>query len=70
MHYHINCTHIAVIGNKYSSGDRQIDVDVAQSYARSHNMCYIETEAHSGEGVTAAFHTLVRLIKRQVSHGR
>ena len=72
LHYHNNyyCTHIAVIGNKYRSGDREIGVDVAQSYAKSHNMPYIETAAHSGEGVADAFYTLVRLIRRQVNQER
>ena len=45
-----------------------VAVDIAKSYARSHNMPYIETAAHSGEGVEAAFYTLVRLIRRQVSN--
>ena len=68
MHYHnYYCIHITVIGNKYRSRDREIGEDFAQSYARSHNVPYIETAAHSGDGVAAAFYTLVRLIRRQVS---
>lgn len=63
-------THIAVIGNKYRSGDQEVEVAVAQSYAKSRNIPYIETAAHSGEGVDVAFYTLVRLIRRQVSQER
>ena len=46
---------------------RDVDQKLASTYAKTHNMPYIETSAKTRQGVDDAFYSLVREIRRWVS---
>jgi len=58
-------TPIVLIGNKLDlvqKGDRAVDPEKAQTFAKSKNMIYIETSAKTGNNVDEAFFKLTQLI--------
>ena len=57
----------SVVGNKIDLPRRDVDQKLASTYARTHNMPYIETSAKTRQGVDDAFYSLVREIRRWVS---
>ena len=57
----------AVVGNKIDLPRRDVDQKLASTYAKTHNMPYIETSAKTRQGVDDAFYSLVREIRRWVS---
>ncbi|CAI8005831.1 GTPase NRas, partial [Geodia barretti] len=54
----------AVVGNKIDLPRRDVDQKLASTYAKTHNMPYIETSAKTRQGVDDAFYSLVREIRR------
>ena len=57
----------SVVGNKIDLPRRDVDQKLASTYAKTHNMPYIETSAKTRQGVDDAFYSLVREIRRWVS---
>lgn len=62
----ISCYVITVVGNKIDLPRRDVDQKLASTYAKTHNMPYIETSAKTRQGVDDAFYSLVREIRRWV----
>ena len=58
---------LTVVGNKIDLPRRDVDQKLASTYAKTHNMPYIETSAKTRQGVDDAFYSLVREIRRWVS---
>ena len=57
-----------MVGNKIDLPRRDVDQKLASTYAKTHNMPYIETSAKTRQGVDDAFYSLVREIRRWVSN--
>jgi len=56
---------IILVGNKNDrSGEREVTREDAAALARKNNIEYVETSAKSGDGVTAAFEALTKLIMK------
>jgi GTPase KRas protein len=53
-----------LVGNKIDLPRRDVDQKLASTYAKTHNMPYIETSAKTRQGVDDAFYSLVREIRR------
>ena len=49
---------------------RSVDSAKAEAVAKEYNIPYVETSAKTRQGVEDAFFTLVREIRKFVSHGR
>ena len=58
--------HTTVVANKVDLPRREVDQKLAEGYAKTHNMLYIETSAKTRQGVHDAFHMLVREIRHRV----
>lgn len=54
---------MVLVGNKIDLPHHEVDHELAQAYAKSHHMPYIETSAKINQGVDDAFYTLVREIR-------
>ena len=54
---------MVLVGNKIDLPHHEVDHELAQAYAKSHNMPYVETSAKNDQGVDDAFYTLVREIR-------
>ena len=54
---------MVLVGNKIDLPHQEVDQKLAQAYAKSHHMLYIETSAKTNQGVDDAFYTLVREIR-------
>lgn len=56
---------IILVGNKIDLPRREVDVKLAQGFAKTRKMAgYIETSAKTRQGVDDAFYSLVREIRR------
>ena len=58
--------HSTVVANKVDLPHRTVDQTLAEGYAKTHHMLYIETSAKMRQGVYDAFHMLVREIRHRV----
>ena len=58
----------SVVGNKVDLPTRTVETKQARSLSDSYNIPYIETSAKTRQGVDDAFYTLVREIRKYVSH--
>ena len=57
-----------MVGNKVDLPTRTVETKQARSLSDSYNIPYIETSAKTRQGVDDAFYTLVREIRKYVSH--
>ena len=56
---------IILVANKVDLPRREVDQKLAEGYAKTRNMLYIETSAKTRQGVHDAFSALVREIRRR-----
>lgn len=69
LYFIINCNNVAtVVGNKCDLPTRAVDLQTAQDVARQYGIPFVETSAKTRQGVDDAFYTLVREIRKDVSH--
>ena len=54
---------MVLVGNKIDLPHQEVDHELAQAFAKSHHMPYVETSAKTNQGVDDAFYTLVREIR-------
>lgn len=57
-----------VVGNKCDLQTRSVRMTEARELARSYQIPFVETSAKTRMGVDEAFYTLVREIRKDVSH--
>ncbi|KAL5457743.1 hypothetical protein EMCRGX_G035033 [Ephydatia muelleri] len=56
---------IIMVANKVDLPHRTVDQKLAEGYAKTHHMLYVETSAKTRQGVYDAFHMLVREIRHR-----